>query len=495
MKVEVKIIGISGSPRQNGNTEIMVKEALRGAADQGDVETEFIGLANKNIHPCSGCGVCSQEDRCSLEDDFMTIYRKMIDADGIILGSPVYAGCVTALCKALMERSYYGHARERAEQGKVYLPLRIGGAIAIGGSRHGGHETTLQAINQYFMRNEMIPIGVTSPTGQIGVTGIAEGLGEVVNDTSYRIKRPIDNLEIAWMYGRKVSIATKILKAGIQETGFEIPNIDRPEANALKKRKLLKVKIFGVSGSPRKEGNTEILVKEALNGAAQIEDVETDFFTVAGKNIRLCQNCGSCYVTGECKYHDGAQEYVDKALEADGVIIGTPVYNANPGPVLPLISRYHYLTAKQLLEMKPGMPYRMKPFGHIAVGGGRHGGQETSLQALTNNRTLCEGFPIAMVAPFHELGLSAIAMNEGRVRKDEWYEPVLKRKISSLELARAYGKKISIVASIVKMGRQVTGLDYVDVPLGRNMKGGPYPCDFTVKQEIVGKAAGGKEKG
>jgi len=249
MKAKIKILGISGSPRQNGNTDIIIKEALRGAralasletmleqnktgfrdvVDQGEVETEFIGLAGKDIHPCDGCGeVCFREDRCFFDDGFMEIYRQMLDADGIIFGSPIHAGFVTARCATLIERCYYGQARAQAEKRKAPLGLKVGGAFAIGSSRHSGYETTLQQIFQFFIRNEMIPIGLVSPGGQIGPTATARDLGQVIDDEWFitgRPERSVHALDVAFMYGRKVSIATKIFKTGIQETGLEIPPI------------------------------------------------------------------------------------------------------------------------------------------------------------------------------------------------------------------------------------------------------------------------------
>jgi multimeric flavodoxin WrbA len=88
------------------------------------------------------------------------------------------------------------------------------------------------------------------------------------------------------------------------------------------------MKILGLCGSPRKGGNTEFLVKEALQSARQ-EGAETELYSLAGKNIAHCQGCRSCSKTAKCKIDDDMQELYTKLLESDGIIFGTPVYFYN----------------------------------------------------------------------------------------------------------------------------------------------------------------------
>lgn len=96
----MKVIGIVGSPRINGNTEIATAHALKAIAEEG-LDTELIRLAGLDIKPCTGCMACTKEEKCSIEDDLFPVYLKMKKADGIILASPVYYGSATALIKAL----------------------------------------------------------------------------------------------------------------------------------------------------------------------------------------------------------------------------------------------------------------------------------------------------------------------------------------------------------------------------------------------------------
>jgi len=98
------ILGINGSPRENGNTRAFLEVALDRASEL-DVETEYVWLGDKNLRGCRGCYSCVQEKRCVVDDDFAQIFDMIVKADGIMLGSPVYHGSMTAELKALLDRA------------------------------------------------------------------------------------------------------------------------------------------------------------------------------------------------------------------------------------------------------------------------------------------------------------------------------------------------------------------------------------------------------
>ena len=85
------------------------------------------------------------------------------------------------------------------------------------------------------------------------------------------------------------------------------------------------MKILGIVASPRRGGNTEILVTTAL-AAAQEAGAETELYLVAGKNIQGCDGCHSCRKTRQCKIDDDMQELYEKITGADGIVFGSPVY-------------------------------------------------------------------------------------------------------------------------------------------------------------------------
>lgn len=111
------ILGIVGSPRKNGNTEIMMNESLRIARESG-FQTEMFMVSEKHVAPCDACGLCFEAGACVVEDDMQELYAMLDRADGIIIGSPVYFGSVSAQTKAIMDRMF-ALLPQRALKGKV----------------------------------------------------------------------------------------------------------------------------------------------------------------------------------------------------------------------------------------------------------------------------------------------------------------------------------------------------------------------------------------
>jgi len=147
----IRIIGIAGSPRRGGNTEFLVKEALKTAEEEG-AETELISLSGKEIKPCDGCRLCREKEmECHIQDDFVPILNKMLEADGIIIATPVYIGSATPQVKALIDRAYYSTgAKGRPFENKVGAPLVVA-------RRAGQNFTFAQLIFFFFIAGMIIP--------------------------------------------------------------------------------------------------------------------------------------------------------------------------------------------------------------------------------------------------------------------------------------------------------------------------------------------------
>lgn len=100
-----KVLILSGSPRKNGNSDLLCDEFMRGALDNGN-EVEKIRVAEKKINYCRACYYCSKNNGvCCINDDMADILQKMIDADVIVLASPVYFYSIDAQLKALIDRT------------------------------------------------------------------------------------------------------------------------------------------------------------------------------------------------------------------------------------------------------------------------------------------------------------------------------------------------------------------------------------------------------
>ena len=99
----MKVIGIAGSPRRGGNTDLLLGEVLRGAASRG-AEVKTIVLNDLNITPCQHCDACLEKGDCRIEDDMQMVYRELEEADRIVLASPIQFMTVTAQAKAMIDR-------------------------------------------------------------------------------------------------------------------------------------------------------------------------------------------------------------------------------------------------------------------------------------------------------------------------------------------------------------------------------------------------------
>ncbi len=163
----MKILGISGSPTK-GNNEKAIDYALEKAKKKG-FDIEKVSLAKKDIKGCIACDMCRKEKgKCSIKDIMEEIRPKLIEADAIIVASPVYFGSVSSQIKALFDRTL------TLRRDDFKLKNKIGAAIAIGRSRNGGQEFTIQAIHNWIHIHGMIVVGDNNHFGGIIVAPFEE---------------------------------------------------------------------------------------------------------------------------------------------------------------------------------------------------------------------------------------------------------------------------------------------------------------------------------
>lgn len=160
----LKVIGIVGSPRAGGNTEFMVETALKEIEKKG-IKTELITLHDRNIGYCVGCDSCKTTNKCIIEDDMQELTEIVKNADGVIMSSPVYFGDMTGLAKSFIDRL-------RPLRNVHAFKYKVCGAIATGGFRNGGQETTIHSIYDFFLIQGGIVVGDDRPTAHFGATGV-----------------------------------------------------------------------------------------------------------------------------------------------------------------------------------------------------------------------------------------------------------------------------------------------------------------------------------
>ncbi len=166
----MQIVGISGSPRRGGNTEIILKEALGAAANAG-AEVDFLCLSDYQLKPCTACGTCFETKQCTIQDDGEQLYQRIVKADGVILGSPSYFQGITAQMKTFIDRIGYLHIA----RGRKDFEGKVGAAIAV--ARRSGLASTWSQMSMFLTAARMI-----LPSGG-RVFAVGRGKGEVTNDT------------------------------------------------------------------------------------------------------------------------------------------------------------------------------------------------------------------------------------------------------------------------------------------------------------------------
>ncbi|MDY6988473.1 MAG: flavodoxin family protein [Thermodesulfobacteriota bacterium] len=156
----MNIIYLSGSPRKRSNTDYLLNHMLNHTGG------EFIKLTDYAVEPCRSCWQCRKKGSCAINDDMKTeIIPKILAADALVMGSPVYFNNVTAQLKSFIDRTW-------SMRGK--LRNKIGATVVVG--RRYGAEGAIMAINAFFLKHEMI-------VANRGISGMAFRSGEIKGDS------------------------------------------------------------------------------------------------------------------------------------------------------------------------------------------------------------------------------------------------------------------------------------------------------------------------
>ncbi len=247
---KVKILGISGSPRKNGNTASMVKYCLEWAEKMGYVETEYLSLADYKLVPCTGCMKCfgfmapaDDDIKCyEFDDDIKVLAPKVADCDGLLLGIPIYSGGPPSLFRIFHEKiTHFGPMSFTKFAG--ILRFKALGIICQGGQVYGGQEFNYthlcrsgQALGMY-IANAWPSIDAPMPQSSFagGILTTIDGMAIYGKDawkkeatrttppaSGSRNERTLKNL------GRQLAVATMTLKIGrkaFKEAGFKEPEL------------------------------------------------------------------------------------------------------------------------------------------------------------------------------------------------------------------------------------------------------------------------------
>ncbi|MDR0871110.1 MAG: flavodoxin family protein [Planctomycetaceae bacterium] len=192
----MKVLAINGSPKPDGNTATALKALLNEVETEG-IETELITLGSESIHGCIGCCQCmeKQDKRCSAFDDAVNeLMPKLIAADALVLGSPVYFSGINGTLKAFLDRAFFVAWVNGA-------PFRLKPGVGYVAARRSGGTAAFEQLNKYFQISEM-PV-VSSCYWNVGH---GFGPGEIRQDG--------EGLYIARTAGRNLAWLLKLIENG-----------------------------------------------------------------------------------------------------------------------------------------------------------------------------------------------------------------------------------------------------------------------------------------
>lgn len=151
----MKVLAINGSPNPQGNTAFALQTVLNELEKQG-IETEIATIGRKSIRGCFACGWCSenQNRRCVFDDEVNVLLPKLIESDGILLGSPVYYSGINGTIKSFLDRAFF----VTGNNGWL-MRHKVGAGIVV--ARRSGGTVSCDQLNKYFLTSEMMIVGAS----------------------------------------------------------------------------------------------------------------------------------------------------------------------------------------------------------------------------------------------------------------------------------------------------------------------------------------------
>lgn len=176
--MEVKVLGVSGSPISGGNVETFLARILESISSRPGVSTEMVSLAKLTIKDCQHCNYCNRNQTggkyCAIEDGAQPLFEKVESSDVLVLATPVYFMRTSARMAAFIDRLrlfIFGNLT------KGRLTNKIGVSAAVSWARHGGVETTHLSHIMTFLTLEMIPVSSHDSVSLLGAAAVASPKG------------------------------------------------------------------------------------------------------------------------------------------------------------------------------------------------------------------------------------------------------------------------------------------------------------------------------
>lgn len=192
----MKVLLVNGSPRAKGNTYLALQEMEKVFQEEG-IETEILHIGNQDIRGCIACGSCAGTGKCVFDDAVNRAADKFQEADGLVVGSPVYYASANSTLTAFLDRLFYSTHFDKT--------MKVGAAVAA--ARRGGLTATFDQLNKYFTI-----CGMPVASGQYwnGIHG--RGIGEGLQDE--------EGLQMMRTLARNMSFLMKSIALGKEKYGL-----------------------------------------------------------------------------------------------------------------------------------------------------------------------------------------------------------------------------------------------------------------------------------
>lgn len=192
----MKVIILNGSPKAEGNTATALHEVEMVLNEQG-IETEWFHVGQRQIHGCIACNKCWDTNVCCFGDIVNEISEKMDEADGLVIGSPVYFASPSGTMLSLLDRLFYSSLHKN-------WMMKVGASVSI--ARRGGATATMDVLNKYFLKTNM-------PVVPSQYWSIAHGTdpGEVVQDQ--------EGMQTMRQLGLNMAFMIKSFRLGMEQFG------------------------------------------------------------------------------------------------------------------------------------------------------------------------------------------------------------------------------------------------------------------------------------
>ncbi|MBR2552083.1 MAG: flavodoxin family protein [Erysipelotrichaceae bacterium] len=154
-----KVVLLNGSPRANGCTAEALKEMVKVFEEEG-IEAEILQIGSRNIRGCMACNFCSKNGRCVIDDYVNEVAPKIAEADGIVIGSPVYYGSPNGTLISFLDRLFYSSS----ELSDTTKKMRVGASVVS--CRRGGNTASFDVLNKYFTISS-IPLASSTYWNQV----------------------------------------------------------------------------------------------------------------------------------------------------------------------------------------------------------------------------------------------------------------------------------------------------------------------------------------